>query len=163
METLYSSGPVERSLCPRVLQSINRWLQRLPKDYPRAIAGRHSARSSARRPVQISGLAQGPSRQAVLHVEVLPIRAESGHPATHDIDHLQELPLANTVAKSRMAHSNLREELRATQEDLQSAVSQLKTSNEELRASHEETMSINEELQVDERGAGKVPKRNCSP
>jgi two-component system CheB/CheR fusion protein len=46
-----------------------------------------------------------------------------------------------------MAHSELREELRAAQEDLQSAVSQLKTSNEELRASHEETMSINEELQ----------------
>jgi chemotaxis methyl-accepting protein methylase/signal transduction histidine kinase len=51
------------------------------------------------------------------------------------------------VSKSRLANSQLQEDLRATQEDLQSAVSQLKTSNEELRASHEETMSINEELQ----------------
>ncbi|HZE42593.1 MAG TPA: chemotaxis protein CheB [Steroidobacteraceae bacterium] len=51
------------------------------------------------------------------------------------------------VAKTRGAHSRLQQELRATQEDLQSAVSQLKSSNEELRASHEETMSINEELQ----------------
>jgi chemotaxis methyl-accepting protein methylase/signal transduction histidine kinase len=51
------------------------------------------------------------------------------------------------VTQSRLAHSKLQEELRATKEDLQSAVSQLKTSNEELRASHEETMSINEELQ----------------
>ncbi len=50
---------------------------------------------------------------------------------------------ANAVAAS----GKLEDELRATREDLQSAVEQLETSNEELRASHEETMSVNEELQ----------------
>ncbi len=149
METLYSSGPVERSLLP-ARASINKsLLQRLPKEIRAQLPAATRRAQAARRPVQISGLAQGPkSGKAALHVEVLPIRAESGHPGDpRYLITFQELPLANTVAKSRMAHSNLREELRATQEDLQSAVSQLKTSNEELRASHEETMSINEELQ----------------
>jgi two-component system CheB/CheR fusion protein len=53
----------------------------------------------------------------------------------------------NMEDKPQSENSQLRQELRATQETLQNAIRQLKTSNEELRASHEETMSINEELQ----------------
>jgi two-component system CheB/CheR fusion protein len=59
----------------------------------------------------------------------------------------QESPTRSAGGKPRALRTRLQQELRATQENLQSAVSQLKTSNEELRASHEETMSINEELQ----------------
>src|SRR5260370_22274532 len=104
---------------------------------------------AAERPVMISGVAKdSKSDKATLQVEVLPIRTEPGDAGgTRYLITFQETPLSTSVAKSRMAHSELREELRATQEDLQSTVSQLKTSNEELRASHEETMSINEELQ----------------
>jgi two-component system CheB/CheR fusion protein len=74
----------------------------------------------------------------------------SGHGEGQDLRYLvafQQTRSKTPVAKTRAAHSRLQQELRATQEDLQSAINQLKNSNEELRASHEETMSINEELQ----------------
>jgi two-component system CheB/CheR fusion protein len=81
-------------------------------------------------------------RPAALH------REPSSEPrsARHSIAS-QEIPSRSTGGKSRTLHSGLQQELRATQENLQSTVRQLKISNEELRASHEETMSINEELQ----------------
>jgi two-component system, chemotaxis family, CheB/CheR fusion protein len=149
METLYSTGPVERSLLPSRTSMNRSLLPRLPKDIRAQLPTAIRRAQAARRSVPISGVAQGSkSDRTTLHVEVLPIPSESGR--SGDPRYLitfQEFRLGKTVAKSRTAHSELREELRATQEDLQSAVSQLKTSNEELRASHEETMSINEELQ----------------
>jgi two-component system, chemotaxis family, CheB/CheR fusion protein len=149
METLYFNGPVERSLLPSRKSTNKSLLPRLPKDIRAQLPAAIRRARAARRPVLISGAAQdSKSDKTTLHVEVLPMLTESGHlGAPRFLITFQELPLGKTVAKSRMAHSELREELRATQEDLQSAVSQLKTSNEELRASHEETMSINEELQ----------------
>jgi chemotaxis methyl-accepting protein methylase/signal transduction histidine kinase/flagellar motor switch/type III secretory pathway protein FliN len=149
METLYSTGPVERSLLPSRTSTNKSLVPRLPKDIRAQLPTAIRRAQAARRSVLISGVAQGSKPDGTtLHVEVLPIPSESGR--SGDPRYLitfQEFRLGKTVAKSRTAHSELREELRATQEDLQSVVSQLKTSNEELRASHEETMSINEELQ----------------
>jgi two-component system, chemotaxis family, CheB/CheR fusion protein len=149
METLYSNGPVERALLPSRTAMNKSLLPRLPKEIRAQLPAAIRRAQASRRPVLISGAAQdSTSGKTTLHIEVLPIQTEPGHPGDpRYLITFQEVSLGRTVAKSRMAHSELREELRATQEDLQSAVSQLKTSNEELRASHEETMSINEELQ----------------
>jgi two-component system CheB/CheR fusion protein len=148
-DALYASGAPDRFLLPVRVASKAALLPRLPKSirvqFPSAIR----RAQTARRPVLISGASKDskPGR-ATLHVEVLPLRADPGN--VSDARYLiafQETPLTTSIAKSRAAHSQLQQELRATQEDLQSAVDQLKTSNEELRASHEETISINEELQ----------------
>jgi two-component system CheB/CheR fusion protein len=88
------------------------------------------------------------SKPGDISVEILPVRNPLGEAkGFRYLVAFHEIPLKTRGAKTRAAHSLLQQELRATQEDLQSAVSQLKNSNEELRASHEETMSINEELQ----------------
>jgi chemotaxis methyl-accepting protein methylase/signal transduction histidine kinase len=149
VEALYSTGIVDRFLLPVRGSKNGVLLSRLPKSIRAQLPAAMRRTQTAQRPVQISGLSRNSkSGQATLHVEVLPIRtepAQAGGPRF--LITFQETPLATTIAKSRMAHNQLQEELRATQEDLQSAVSQLRTSNEELRASHEETMSINEELQ----------------
>jgi len=149
LDTLYSSGAVERFLLPARTLGNKALLPRLPKDIRAPLPAAIRRARAAQRPVLMSGVAKDSrSGKATLHVEVLPIRTEPG-PADGPryLITFQETPLRRAVAQSRMAHGELREELRATQEDLQSAVSQLQTSNEELRAAHEETMSINEELQ----------------
>ena len=146
LEVLYFTGAVERFLLPGGRSGKTSLLPRLPKSIrgqlPAAI--RRIQRSD--RPVLMNAAAK--NKPGKISVEVLPVRNPPGEAkgfrylvAFHDI------PLKTKDAKTRAAHSILQQELRATQEDLQSAVSQLKSSNEELRASHEETMSINEELQ----------------
>jgi two-component system CheB/CheR fusion protein len=149
VEALYSSGMVERFLRPARSSKNGALLPRLPKNIRAQLPAAIRRTKAAQRPVLISELSKGPkSGGSMLHVEVLPIRAErseAGGP--YYLLAFQETSLGTAVSKSRLANSQLQEDLRATQEDLQSAVSQLKTSNEELRASHEETMSINEELQ----------------
>src|SRR5882757_5422595 len=149
METLYFNGPVERCLLPSRKSTNKSLLPRLPKDIRAQLPAAIRRARAARRPVLISGAAQdSKSDRTTLHVEVLPMLTESGHYGDpRYLITFQEFPLGKTVGKSRMAHSEMREEMRATKEDLASAVGQPKTSNEELRASHEETMSINEELQ----------------
>jgi len=149
LETLYSSGAVQRSLLSTRNLDKRELLPRLPKSLRAQLPAAIRRARAAQRPVLISGAAkESKSGKTTLQVEVLPMRTEPGDAGgPRYLITFQETPLSMTVAKSRMVHSELREELRATQEDLQSAVSQLKTSNEELRASHEETMSINEELQ----------------
>jgi two-component system, chemotaxis family, CheB/CheR fusion protein len=143
---LYSSGAVERYLRPARAATKGALLPRLPKSIRAQLPAAIRRAETTQRPVVISEEAKGMPRQVTLNVEILPIRAEPDAGGPRYLLAFQET-VKTTVAKSRMAHSQLQQELRATQEDLQSAVGQLKTSNEELRASHEETMSINEELQ----------------
>jgi two-component system CheB/CheR fusion protein len=149
VEPLYSSGMVERFLLPARSSRNGALLPRLPKSIRAQVPAAIGRAKAAQRPVLISGLSKGPkSSRSTLHVEVLPIGtepSEAGGPRY--LIAFQETSIGTPVSKSRLAHGQLQEELRATREDLQSAISQLKTSNEELRASHEETMSINEELQ----------------
>jgi two-component system CheB/CheR fusion protein len=149
VKALYSSGMVERFLLPARGSKNGELLPRFPQSIRAQVPAAIRRAKATQRPVLISGLSNGPkSSRSTLHVEVLPIKtepSETGGPRY--LIAFQETSLGTTVSKSRLAHSQLQEELRATREDLQSAVSQLKTSNEELRASHEETMSINEELQ----------------
>jgi two-component system CheB/CheR fusion protein len=147
VETLYSNGPVERFLLPARASGKGALLPRLPRSIRAQLPEAIRRVQLAQRPVSISDVKGNPGH-ATLSVEVLPIRIGSGEAG--GLGYLiafQKGQLKTTVAKSRVAHNQLQQELRATQEDLRSAVSQLKTSNEELRASHEETMSINEELQ----------------
>ncbi len=148
METLYSSGATERFLLPAT-GSRKSFLLRLPKGIRALLPAAIRRAQSARRPVLVSGVPKGskPSHET-LHVEVLSLRTVPAHAgeARFLVTFQQSAP-KSSVARSRAAHSELQQELRATQEDLQSAIEQLKSSNEELRASHEETMSINEELQ----------------
>jgi len=148
VEALYSSGMVDRFLMPARSESNGALLPRLPKSIRAQLPAAIRRTQTAQRPVFISGLPKdSKSGRATLQVEVLPIRTDPrqvGGPRF--LIAFQEAG-GMTVTKSRMARGQLQEELRATQEDLQSAVGQLKSSNEELRASHEETMSINEELQ----------------
>jgi two-component system CheB/CheR fusion protein len=147
VEALYSSGPVERLLLPARALDKDMLLPRLPKSIRAQLPDAIRRVQLAQRPVFISDLTGKPG-QATLSVEVLPIRGapgETGGPRY--LIALLETLQKTAVAKSRVVHTQLQQELRATQEDLRSAVTQLKTSNEELRASHEETMSINEELQ----------------
>jgi two-component system, chemotaxis family, CheB/CheR fusion protein len=145
-EVLYSTGAVEGFLLPGRSSDTPSLLPRLPKairiQLPAAI--RRVQRSV--RPVLLRGSKS--SKPGEANVEILPVRSTDGE--GRDLRYLvafQQTPLKTTVEKTRAAHSRLQHELRATQEDLQSAINQLKSSNEELRASHEETMSINEELQ----------------
>jgi two-component system, chemotaxis family, CheB/CheR fusion protein len=145
-EVLYSTGAVEGFLLPGRSSDAPSLLPRLPKairiQLPAAI--RRVQRSV--RPVLLRGSKS--SKPGEANVEILPVRSTDGE--GRDLRYLvafQQTPLKTTVEKTRAAHSRLQHELRATQEDLQSAINQLKSSNEELRASHEETMSINEELQ----------------
>jgi two-component system CheB/CheR fusion protein len=146
VEILYQSGAVERFLLPARRSSKTALLPRLPKGIRAQLPAAIRRVQLAQRPVLIKGVAKGQSGQA--SIEVLPVRIASGTTGRpRYLIAFQESPLRISGAQSRAAHSQLQQELRATREDLQSAVSQLKTSNEELRSSHEETMSINEELQ----------------
>jgi two-component system CheB/CheR fusion protein len=149
VEALYSTGMVERFLLPARSSKNGALLPRFPESIRAQLPAAIRRAKAAQRPVLISELSKGPkSSQSTLHVEVLPIRTEPSEASgPRYLIAFQETSLGTAVSKSRLAHGRLQEELRATQEDLQSAVSQLRTSNEELRASHEETMSINEELQ----------------
>jgi two-component system CheB/CheR fusion protein len=145
-DILYLSGAVERYLLPAGRSPKTALLPRLPKSIRAQLPAAIRRVQLAQRPVSIKGVAKGPSGQA--NLEVLPAGIASvGISRPQYLIAFQEIPVRITGARSRAAHSQLQQELRATQEDLQSAVGQLKTSNEELRASHEETMSINEELQ----------------
>ena len=148
VEALYSSGMVDRFLLPGRNGTKGALLPRLPKSIRAQLPAAIRRAQAAQRPVLISGLSKNSTPgQATLQVEVLPIRTEPRQAGGPQYLIAFQETVGMTGTKPRMAHSQLQEELRATQEDLQSAVSQLKTSNEELRASHEETMSINEELQ----------------
>jgi two-component system CheB/CheR fusion protein len=144
-EVLYSIGAVERFLLPGSSSAKPTLLPRLPKNI------RIQLRAAIRR-IQRSGLPVllrgSRDKSPDTNVEISPVRNAPGESkGLRYLVAFQQTPLKTTVAKTRAAHSRLQQELRATQEDLQSAVAQLKSSNEELRASHEETMSINEELQ----------------
>ncbi|HEV7610665.1 MAG TPA: chemotaxis protein CheB [Steroidobacteraceae bacterium] len=149
LEVLFSSGVVERFLLPARSLNNGTLLPRLPASIRSQLPAAIRRTRAAQRPVLISGLSKGSkASRSTLHVEVLPIRTDpSAASVPRYLIAFQEAPLGTNAIKTRLAHGQLQEELRATQEDLQSAVSQLRTSNEELRASHEETMSINEELQ----------------
>jgi two-component system CheB/CheR fusion protein len=149
VEALYFSGMVERFLLPARSVKDRALLPRLPKSIRAQLPAAIRRAQTAQRPVLISGLSKNSkSSQPTLHIEVLAVRAPPSQVSgPRFLIAFQEPTFASTTAKSQVAHSQLQEELRATQEDLQTAVSQLKTSNEELRSSHEETMSINEELQ----------------
>ena len=145
-EVLYSTGAVDRFLLPRRSSDTHSLLPRLPKSIRIQLPAAIRRIQRSERPVLLRASKSSTSGDASL--EVLPVRSVDGE--GQDLQYLvafQQTPLKTTVAKTRAAHSRLQQELRATQEDLQSAIIQLKSSNEELRASHEETMSINEELQ----------------
>ena len=61
-----------------------------------------------------------------------------------------DVPAATTIRideASRLQASDLREELRATEERLETTIEELETSNEELQATNEELLSSNEEMQ----------------
>jgi two-component system, chemotaxis family, CheB/CheR fusion protein len=148
LETLSSSGAVDRFLLPARASGNAALAPRLPLSIRTQLPAAIRRVRVAQRPVLISGTVKGASGKASLTVEILPVGvgpSEASGPRY--LLAFQRTVLKTTAAKSRAAHSQLQQDLRATQEDLQSAVSQLKASNEELRASHEETMSINEELQ----------------
>jgi two-component system CheB/CheR fusion protein len=149
VEALYFSGTVERFLLPARSVKDRALLPRLPKSIRAQLPAAIRRAQIAQRPVLISGLSENSkSGQPTLHIEVLAVRAPPSQVSgPRFLIAFQAPPFASTIIKSQVAHSQLQEELRATQEDLQTAVSQLRTSNEELRSSHEETMSINEELQ----------------
>jgi two-component system, chemotaxis family, CheB/CheR fusion protein len=145
-DVLYSTGAVDRFLLPRRSSDTPSLLPRLPKSIRSQLPAAIRRVQRSERPVLLRGSKSSKSGDA--NVEILPVRSADGE--GRDLRYLvafHQTPLKTTVAKTRAAHSRLQQELRATQEDLQSAINQLKSSNEELRASHEETMSINEELQ----------------
>jgi two-component system CheB/CheR fusion protein len=146
-EVLYSTGAVERFLSPGRSSDAPSLLPRLPKSIRIQLPAAIRRIQRSERPVLLRGSMSSQSGNA--NVEVLPVRNAAGESkALRYLVAFQQTPLKTTVAKTGPAHSRrLQQELRATQEDLQSAINQLKGSNEELRASHEETMSINEELQ----------------
>jgi two-component system CheB/CheR fusion protein len=145
-EILYSIGAVERFLLPASGSDKPTLLPRLPKNIRIQLRAAVRRIQRSGRPVLLRGSTRGKSRDT--NVEILPVDSAPGESkGLRFLVSFQQTPLKTTVAKTRAAHSRLEQELHATQEDLQSAVSQLKSSNEELRASHEETMSINEELQ----------------
>ena len=145
-EVLSSTGAVERFLLPARSSDKSSLLPRLPKSIRTQLPGAIRRIQRTEHPVLLSGSTR--SKSGGTDVEILPVRNASGEKeGLRYLVAFQQTPLKTTVAKTRAAHSQLQQELRTTQGDLQSAVSQLKSSNEELRASHEETMSINEELQ----------------
>jgi two-component system CheB/CheR fusion protein len=145
-EVLYSIGAVERFLSPGSSSDKPTLLPRLPKDIRIQLRAAVPRIQRSGRPVLLRGSTRSKSRDT--NVEILPVRNASGESkGLRYLVAFHQTPVKTTVAKTGGAHNRLQQELRATQEDLQSAVSQLKSSNEELRASHEETMSINEELQ----------------
>jgi len=145
-EILYSSGSAERFLSPASPATKTSLLPRLPKGLRTQLPDAIRRVQIDQRPMLIKGMPKGKSGHAGL--EVFPVRHALGEPgAARYLIAFRESDSKTGGAHSRTVHSQLRQELRATQEDLQSAVNQLKVSNEELRASHEETMSINEELQ----------------
>jgi two-component system CheB/CheR fusion protein len=145
-EVLHSSGGMEGFLLPAHRLSKTALLPRLPKSIRTQVLPAFRRVQRTQRPVSIKGITKGGSGEASLEVLPVPIAFSDARSPRYLIT-FQESPSKSTRGKARAAHSQLQQELRATQEDLQSAVHQLKTSNEELRASHEETMSINEELQ----------------
>jgi two-component system, chemotaxis family, CheB/CheR fusion protein len=145
-EVLYSTGAVERFLLPGGSSDTPSLLPRLPKGIRSQLSAAIRRVQRSERPVLLRGSMSTKSGDA--QIEILPVRGAAGESkALRYLIAFQQSPSKTTVAQPRAAHSRLQEELRATQEDLQSAINQLKASNEELRASHEETMSINEELQ----------------
>jgi two-component system, chemotaxis family, CheB/CheR fusion protein len=145
-EVLHSIGAVERFLLPGGSPDKPSLLPRLPKSIRIQLPAAIRRIQRSERPVLLRGSTR--SQSGDTSVEILPVRNAPGESkGLRYLVAFQQTPLKTTVAKTRAAHSRLQQELRTTQEDLQSAISQLKGSNEELRASHEETMSINEELQ----------------
>ena len=145
-EILYLSGAAERFLSPARPAARTALLPRLPKSLRTQLPQAIRRVQLTQRPASIDGMSKDKAGRATL--EVLPVRhtpGESGAPRY--LIAFRQCDSKTSVAQSRTAHSQLQQELRATREDLQSAVGQLKTSNEELRASHEETTSVNEELQ----------------
>jgi two-component system CheB/CheR fusion protein len=144
-EVLHSTGTVERFLLPGSSSDKPSLLPRLPQSIRTQLPAAIRRIQRTEHPVLLRG---SRSKSGGTDVEILPVRDASGESkALRYLIAFQQTPSKSTVAKTRAAHGRLQHELRATQEDLQSAISQLKRSNEELRASHEETMSINEELQ----------------
>jgi len=145
-EVLHSSGGMEGFLLPAHRSSKTALLPRLPKSIRTQVLPAFRRVQLTQRPVPIKGITKGGSGEARIEVLPVPIAFSDARSPRYLIT-FQESPSKSTRGKARAVHSQLQQELRATQEDLQSAVRQLKASNEELRASHEETMSINEELQ----------------
>jgi len=145
-EVLHLSGSAERFLSPARPATKTLLLPRLPKGLRTQLPEAIRRVQIDQRPVLIKGTPKGES--GITTLEVFPVRHVLGEPgAARYLIAFRESDSKTGGAHSRAVHSQLRQELRATQEDLLSAVNQLKVSNEELRASHEETMSINEELQ----------------
>lgn len=145
-EVLHSSGSMEGFLLPALRSGQTALLPRLPKSIRTQVLPAFRRVHRTQRPVSIRGITKARSGEVSLEVLPVPIAlSDAGSPRY--LITFQASPSKSTGGKARAVHSQLQQELRATQEDLQSAVHQLKTSNEELRASHEETMSINEELQ----------------
>jgi two-component system, chemotaxis family, CheB/CheR fusion protein len=145
-EVLHSSGAMEGILLPAHRSGKMELLSRLPKSIRTQVLPAVRRVQLTQRPVSIKGFTKGGPDEVSLEVLPVPIAFSDARSPRYLIT-FQESPSKRTTGKARAVHSQLQQELRATQEDLQSAVRQLKTSNEELRASHEETMSINEELQ----------------
>jgi two-component system CheB/CheR fusion protein len=144
-EILYLSGSAERFLSPARPATNTSLLPRLPKGLRTQLPEAIRRVQIDQRPMLIKAMPKGKSGHASL--EVFPVRHALGEPgAARCLIAFREND-SKTIGHSRAVHSQLRQELRATQADLQSAVNQLRVSNEELRASHEETMSVNEELQ----------------
>jgi two-component system CheB/CheR fusion protein len=145
-EILYLSGSAERFLSPARPSAKTALLPRLPKSLRTQLPKAIRRVQLTQRPASIDGMSKDKAGRATL--EVLPIRSTPGESgAARYLIAFRQNDSKTSVAQSRAAHTQLQQELRATREDLQSAVGQLKTSNEELRASHEETTSVNEELQ----------------
>jgi two-component system, chemotaxis family, CheB/CheR fusion protein len=145
-DVLCSTGAIERFLLPETSSDKPSLLPRLPKSIRTQLPAAIRRIQRSKRPVLLRGSTGSESDGT--NVEILPVRNAPGESKSlRYLVAFQPIPFKTTVATTRAAHGRLQQELRATQEDLQSAISQLKGSNEELRASHEETMSINEELQ----------------
>jgi len=145
-EILYLSGSAERFLSPARPAAKTALLPRLPRSLRTQLPKALRRVQLTQRPASIDGMSKDKAGRTIL--EVLPVRYTAGESgAPRYLIALRQSDTKTGVAQSRAAHTQLQQELRATREDLESAVGQLKTSNEELRASHEETTSVNEELQ----------------
>jgi chemotaxis methyl-accepting protein methylase/signal transduction histidine kinase len=145
-EVLHSSGAMEAFLLPAHRSGDRELLSRLPKSIRTQLLPAVRRVQLTQRPVSIKGFTKAGSGEVSLDVLPVPMALGDARSPRYLVT-FQANSSNNARGKARAVHSQLQQELRATQEDLQSAVLQLKSSNEELRASHEETMSINEELQ----------------
>ena len=154
MEALYFSGPTERFLLQRHGKPTANLLPLLPKAVRSKLPAAIRQIQEGKTAVSMGNIrVRSKSRAAVIRLDVVPILANPGNAKSQlYLVAFQEEPRRPVrsrlvPAKASAASSRLKDELRMTREDLESAIEQLETSNEELRASHEEIVSVNEELQ----------------